>query len=225
MHRHIFHGTSQIFEVPVFGAGNYRNDYGLGFYCTKDPALASEWAVSKERDGWVNSYVLELNGLRILNLHDRKFNVMHWLAILLENRRFHIDFTLGRRARDYILENFHTDYRSHDVIIGYRADDSYFSYAEAFIGGMISYSQLRRAMRLVNLGDQIVLVSQQAFGQVQFNGRRPCLRSEWLSPRENRETTARRRFQSMMAEPFSADDLYIREIILEGISDNDPRLS
>lgn len=225
MHKHIFHGTSKILENPTFGEGNPRNDYGIGFYCTPDANLASEWAVTKEHDGWANSYALDLDGLDILNLHDRQYNAMHWLAILLENRRFNIDFALGRKGRDYILENFKLDYRQCDVIVGYRADDSYFSYAEAFVSGALSYSQLCRAMRLGRLGDQFVIISRKAFGKIHFNGRKPALRSEWLPLRESRDAYARRRFRAMSEEPFSADDLFIREMILEGISGNDPRLS
>lgn len=225
MHRHIFHGTSKIFENPTFGEGNPKNDYGIGFYCTPEINLASEWAVKREHDGWVNSYALDLSGLNILNLHDRQYNAMHWLAILLENRRFNIDFALGRKGRDYILENFRLDYRQRDVIVGYRADDSYFAYAEAFVNGALSYGQLCRAMRLGRLGDQFVIISPKAFNQIRFNGRKPALRADWLGQRESRDIDARRRFRAISEEPFAEDDLYIREMILEGISGNDPRLS
>ena len=40
----IYHGSKEIVEKPVFGVENLRNDYGLGFYCTKNIELAKEWA-------------------------------------------------------------------------------------------------------------------------------------------------------------------------------------
>ena len=43
--------------------------------------------------------------------------------------------------------------------IGYRADDSYFSFASDFINGAISYRQLCNAMCLGKLGQQFVLKS------------------------------------------------------------------
>ena len=38
----IYHGSTQVIETPMFGAGNPRNDYGLGFYCTENIELAKE---------------------------------------------------------------------------------------------------------------------------------------------------------------------------------------
>ncbi|MDY3221374.1 MAG: DUF3990 domain-containing protein, partial [Collinsella sp.] len=47
----------------------------------------------------------------------------------------------------------------HDVIRGYRADDSYFSFARQFVSGMISLRQLQRIMCLGDLGIQYALMS------------------------------------------------------------------
>ena len=60
------------------------------------------------------------------------------------------------------------DLSGYDVIIGYRADDSYFSFARAFIGNEISLNQLSYAMRLGKLGEQIVLKSPAAFDAIRF---------------------------------------------------------
>ena len=32
----IYHGSQKLIQQPVYGAGNVRNDYGLGFYCTEN---------------------------------------------------------------------------------------------------------------------------------------------------------------------------------------------
>ena len=49
-----------------------------------------------------------------------------------------------------------TDY---DVIIGYRADDSYFRIADGFLGNQITYEVLKEALHLGTLGKQFVLTS------------------------------------------------------------------
>lgn len=59
-------------------------------------------------------------------------------------------------------------YENYDVIIGYRADDSYFSFASAFLNNTISLAQLERAMFLGKLGEQVVLKSERAFSQLHF---------------------------------------------------------
>ncbi|MBQ7366814.1 MAG: DUF3990 domain-containing protein [Spirochaetaceae bacterium] len=43
----LYHGSERIVETPQFGAGNPRNDYGLGFYCTQHLELVKEWACQK----------------------------------------------------------------------------------------------------------------------------------------------------------------------------------
>lgn len=67
-----------------------------------------------------------------------------------------------KRGREWLLEHFLPDVDGYDVVIGYRADDSYFSFARAFVNNEISLEQLSYAMRLGKLGEQYVLKSQKA---------------------------------------------------------------
>lgn len=64
----IYHGSQNI-VIPVFGEGKPYNDYGMGFYCTESLELSKEWACSHDSDGYANRYILELDGLSILNLN------------------------------------------------------------------------------------------------------------------------------------------------------------
>ena len=86
----IYHGSPKIIEKPVFGAGNPNNDYGLGFYCTETDELAKEWACSVETDGYANKYTLNMKDLSVLSLTGGDFNILNWLFVLLENRKFRI---------------------------------------------------------------------------------------------------------------------------------------
>jgi hypothetical protein len=59
---------------------------------------------------------------------------------------------------------------AYDLITGYRADDSYFDFAEAFLNNAITVRQLSRAMQLGKLGEQIVIKSKYAFSKIKsFN--------------------------------------------------------
>ena len=69
MKRILYHGSDKIIMHPAFGAGKPYNDYGLGFYCTESIDMAREWSVGKDRDGYANSYGLDCDGLRILDLN------------------------------------------------------------------------------------------------------------------------------------------------------------
>lgn len=93
---------------------------------------------------------------------------MNWLFVLLQNRKFRIDSEIASQAKVYIEHNFAVAYRSYDIIRGYRADDSYFSFANAFLSNTISISQLERAMVLGKLGEQIAAISKEAFERIQF---------------------------------------------------------
>ena len=96
----VYHGSEKIIASPFFGGSKDNNDYGNGFYCSENADLAREWSVDENRDGFLNSYELDLSGLQILYLNGGSYSILHWLAILLENRRFQLTASLPREARD-----------------------------------------------------------------------------------------------------------------------------
>ena len=211
--RKIYHGSSQIIEKPEFGYGKPYNDYGLGFYCTEQIDMAREWGVSKEKDGIANCYEIDCSGLEILNLNDEKYCILHWLSILLENREFEVSSALAAEAKEYILKNFKIEYEEYDAIIGYRADDSYFSFAQDFINGTISYRQLNRAMYLGKLGQQFVLKSKKAFQQIEFTGYELAASKEWYRKKMLRDRNARRGYFDVERNKRQKGDLYMIQIM------------
>lgn len=61
----IYHGSKDIIEKPYFHGGKATNDYGFGFYCTKNLDLAKEWSCSNyENNGFVNNILLNYPGLK-----------------------------------------------------------------------------------------------------------------------------------------------------------------
>ena len=159
----LYHGSEQIVEAPTFGLGKQNNDFGLGFYCTESEALAKEWAVSSLRNGFANRYSLDTEYLKILNLNSPDYTILNWIAVLVEHRLFSINNPAAQRAKRYLIENFGVNVNAYDLIIGYRADDSYFDFAASFLNNGISVQQLASAMRLGKLGEQIVIKSKYAF--------------------------------------------------------------
>lgn len=224
MIRKLYHGSSNIIEKPKYGYGKSYNDYGLGFYCADSLEMAKEWGVSDHRNGYANCYELECGGLNILDLNSSEFCILHWLAVLLENREFDVPSGLALEAKEYILNFFSVDYKSYDAIIGYRADDSYFSFAQDFINGTISYRQLNNAMHLGKLEQQFVLKSWEAFDRIQFLGYEIADREEWYSRKMLRDKTARREYFSVERNKRQRGDLYITQIMDEEMKPNDSRL-
>lgn len=220
----IYHGSSKIIERPDFGTGNPHNDYGLGFYCTESMELAKEWASSTETDGFTNQYQLNLTGLSTLSLTSGDYHILNWLSVLLENRRFRIDGAIAQQAKAYISENFSVDYKQYDIIRGYRADDSYFSFANAFLNNTISVTQLEKAMVLGKLGEQIVLISQKAFASIEFVNAIPAPNEIYLPKKLARDTAARKDFQQEKARGSILTEKYILDIMREGWKNDDERL-
>lgn len=224
MVKKLYHGSANIIEKPMFGFGKAYNDYGLGFYCTDSLEMAKEWGVGKNQDGYANCYELECDGLDILDLNASEYCILHWLAILLQNREFDIPSALALEAKEYLLANFSVDYKSPDAIIGYRADDSYFSFAQDFINGTISYRQLNNAMHLGKLGQQFVLKSQRAFERIRYTGSEIAKSDQWYAKKMLRDKTARREYFDVEKNRRQRGDMYITQIMDERIVAYDPRL-
>ena len=220
----LYHGSDHIVEAPTFGLGKPYNDYGLGFYCTQHPDMAGEWAVGFDHDGFVNEYDFDTNGLKIVDLDAPEFTTLHWLAVLLANRWFDVRAPIANEAREYLLANFAVDLSKADVVEGYRADDSYFTFAQDFINGTISYRQLGNAMRLGELGRQVVVKSERAFSRLQFLDAQEAPRSVWLPRRERRDREAREQYFDHERNARKKGDLFITQIIDEEMGPNDDRL-
>ena len=221
-HITIYHGSERIVEVPTFGFGRKNNDFGLGFYCTESNALAKEWAVSSLRDGVSNGYTIDMDYLNILHLNSPDFTILNWMAILVEHRLFSIKTPVARRAKRYLIDNFGINVNAYDLVIGYRADDSYFDYAEAFLNNTITVEQLSRAMRLGKLGEQIVLKSQFAFSKTKYEGFEVAEKSVYYTLRKARNDKANKFYLDIQEE--EADGLYIQDIMRGGVSNDDPRI-
>lgn len=218
----IYHGSEKVIEVPTFGGGKKNNDFGLGFYCTESENLAKEWAVSSLRDGFSNRYTLNTEFLNILNLNSPEYSILNWIAVLVEHRLFSLKTPIARRAKQYLIEHFGVNVNAFDVITGYRADDSYFDYAESFLNNAISVEQLARAMKLGKLGEQVVIKSKFAFSRLQFEGFNVAEKEEYYVLRKARDDEANKLYYDLLEEGY--EGLYIRDIIREEIRNDDPRI-
>lgn len=218
----LFHGSEKVIEVPSFGEGKRNNDFGLGFYCTETENLAKDWAVSSLRDGFCNRYTLDTEYMKILNLNSPDYTILNWIAVLVEHRLFSIRTPIARRAKKYLIDNFGINVNAFDIVTGYRADDSYFDYAESFLNNAISVEQLAAAMKLGKLGEQIVLKSQFAFSRIRFEGFDVAEKEEFYVLRKARDDEANRLYLELLEE--ESDGLYIQDIIRGGITNDDSRI-
>lgn len=220
----LYHGSTERVEHPELGKGKMNNDYGQGFYCTACRDLACEWASKLQGiDGYVNQYEIDTSSLRILDLS--KYGILYWMTILLKNRTFTLTTPISIQGKTYLMENFDIDISDYDVVKGYRADDSYFSFAEDFLNNAISVRHLSHAMHLGKLGIQYVLVSQKAFDALHFIQAEPVENRVYYPLHMVRDNKARKAYRSSKDNlQIDRSDIYLMDILRGGIKDGDPRL-
>ena len=221
----LLHGSKQVIETPELSRGSMHNDYGQGFYCTRLEEMAKEWACKNQKDGFVNRYELDTEGLRMLNLSDGDHTVLNWIAILLKNRTFRLRSPIAIDAREYLIEHFAPNTTLYDLIVGYRADDSYFQYAESFVENTLPLRSLSRALTLGKLGLQTVLVSEKAFRQIRFIGAEPVERTVYYPKFLERDTKARKSYSEEIARSKTwRDDIFVLDILRGEMKNDDPRI-
>ena len=220
----VYHGSDHIIEKPAYNGSKRTNDYGYGFYTTENIELAKEWACGDQRNGFANIYEFNPEGLTILRLNSPEYTILNWLAILTKYRSYWQNGSIAEEAKKYLQQHFFVDPAPYDVIIGYRADDSYFTFAQDFVAGAISLKKLSEAMRLGKLGEQIVLKSEKAFEHIHFVGAETADAETYYEKKALRDREARRAYRSTRQTSNSLDELYMIDIMREGIENGDPRL-
>jgi hypothetical protein len=221
----LYHGSVGIIKKPEFGKGNNRNDYGSGFYCTEDLELAKEWACGEKRGGFANVYTIDVSKINILNLSDPQYGLLDWLAVLVSNRILNNRTPIVAEAKEYLTEFFLPDISAFDAITGYRADDSYFTFAADFLSNGISLRQLSRAMRLGSLGEQFVLKSAKAFDLVQYVKSEPADGEIYHALRLKRDNEAKSEYlKRERGFARSSDEIFMVDIIRGGMKQGDARL-
>ena len=132
--------------------------------------------------------------------------------------------SIAEEGKRYLKEHFLLDISEYDVIIGYRADDSYFSFAQDFVAGVISLQKLSEAMQLGKLGEQIVLKSPQAFEKIQYVKSEPVDMQAYYIKKIERERAARKEYRMSKRQKADLNELFILDIMREEMENDDPRL-
>lgn len=207
----VYHGSDKVIETPKYGVGKRYNDYGLGFYTTQDKDLAGEWAVlTTWKDGYINAYQLDTTGLSTLYLDEMP--VEHWVAILMDHRE-------GRYADEIYAdiakykEKYLIDISAYDVISGWRADDSYFQYVESFAADRLSLENLQQAMRFGDLGQQICVKSETAFGRIAFVAAHQAEMKTYYQAAMDRDEKARADFRAMLRSGEAREGTLMRDLL------------
>jgi hypothetical protein len=221
----LYHGSPRVVACPSLALARPHNDYGRAFYTTRDWDLAAEWACQRGLDGFVNSYELWEDDLAVLDLLDGTHSTLEWVALLLAHRHFDLRLPTASLAREELVERFCPDLSDMDVVVGYRADDSYFSYVRSFVENAMPLSVLEQALVLGDLGEQVALVSGKAFAHLTFLDYEQAHADEHYMRFLMRDERARADFLSLLErQKPQLSDLYLIDILREEMTADDPRL-
>ena len=199
----LYHGSQDAVVVPKFGLGQDQHDFGKGFYLTDRDELAKEWSVyrPKSKDGWIHSFELDLDGLRVLDF--REAGVFAWVAELMRHRDADESSAYRRRAPKFVEKFGVKDSDSYDVQIGWRANACYFSIVKAFVRGEVDADCLADLLKLGGFGIQYVVKSPKAYEQLRNlpEFRRQVSYDPYHASYEKRDSEARRKMYDLIADP------------------------
>ena len=162
----VFHGSDHIIKEPRYLGGKTDNDYGNGFYTTEYEERARSWATlnGDPEKSVVNEYTLALENLEALNLNEK--GVLAWIAEVVANRGINEENAAIVGAE--LVKRYRPDTTDADIIIGYRADDSYTQVIEAFLLNQINLYEVEKLFYKGSLGNQIFLKSEKAFKEIHW---------------------------------------------------------
>ena len=216
MERTLYHGSEFIIEKPIYKKGHIHNDYGLGFYCTTNKGLGKEWAAKRSGKGYVNKYEIRDDRLKILDLTKSPFdNVLYWVALLMNNRELSSDLKDNcPRELEYLKSKYLIDVNEYDVVIGYRADDSYFHFPEAFVRSEITLESLNAIFHEGELGKQYVLISEKAFKLIKFIDYEEVYETS-QADYYKRKNTADKTFANLLREDRYSRGIRLRDLVIK----------
>ena len=164
-----YYGADRLVIKPEYNKGNPSNDYGLGFYLTPSKEMARLWATKFDEDGYLIEYDVDVDKLKILQLATiENKDVLTWISLLISHRFSKEDREENLTNIEWLTKNYPFSLGDYDIIIGYRADDSYFDYSKDFVKNELSLDLLKDAMRIGKLGTQFVLMSEKAFKHIKY---------------------------------------------------------
>lgn len=219
----LYHGSKKIISVPDEELSEDFNDFGAGFYLTQSLDAAQQWACTRGGDGFVNKYEIETDDLYIIDLCSEEYNILNWLYVVMESRKYRISDVTFDKNLTYLKQNFRVNISGADIIKGLRADEAYFFIARAFLKGRISLSQFKKLMDPGLAGEQTVLKSREAFRRltfVSFEG----TDAAFANPRRKKRNDAV--LEAYFAAEALTDEegLYISDMIEQEIKNDDERI-
>ena len=110
------------------------------------------------------------------------------------------------------LEKYYIDVNEYDVIIGFRADDSYFRFPTRFVSNDLALDDLEEVFLSGNLGIQYAFMSDRAIKTLKFNKVIEC-EDSFLGHYYSIVNKASQEFDIILNKPRDPSKKYILDLI------------
>ena len=212
----LYHGSKTIIQNPIVKGSKPYNDYGPSFYLTLNLNAAKSWACKNDEVGIVNKYEIRSDAfkkLKVLDLTNKdEYSLLNWIAILIHFKELNPELIQENSEAIEWLNNYYIDVDKYDVVIGFRADDSYWLFPEEFIKNNLSFEDLGKVYMLGNLGIQYAFMSERAIKLLKFTGFINCEES-FVGLHKNIVKEASNQFTNIIHQKKTTAKTYIFDLI------------
>lgn len=214
----IYHGSKEVIKSPLIKGSNETNDYGPSFYMTLDLEAAKSWACKNNIVGIVNQYVLDsrtFKSFKVLDLTNKnQYSVLNWIAILMHFRTLDSSFIKRNQLTLDWLQKYYIDVDEYDVVIGFRADDSYFRFPTRFVSNDLAFDDLEDIFLSGNLGVQYAFMSERAIRALKFEQAIEC-EEKYVGHYYSIAKAATMKFDELINRPRDPNKKYILDLMRE----------
>ena len=212
----LYHGSKAVIANPIVQGSKCDDDYGPSFYLTTDLNTAKSWACKENVLGIVNEYICDskvFRNFKILDLTNKDlYSVLNWVAILMHFRILDSSFKKNNIATLKWLEKYFIDVDQYDIVIGFRADDSWFRFPSRFVSNDLAFEDLEKVFLLGNLGIQYAFMSKRAIKSLKFNSAIECERT-YLGNHQRIVKEATKIFDEILNSPRDPNKTYILDLM------------
>lgn len=143
----VYHGGTEIVEIPICKFGRKNLDFGQGFYVTDIRKQAVTWAVnvaqSRNKKAILNRYKLNRNAI---------INEFHCLIFEAYDEKW-LEFIVNNRTGVHVADNF-------DYIEGGVANDRVVDTVNLYIAGLMELSTALRELSKHQPNNQMCILNQ-----------------------------------------------------------------
>lgn len=142
----IYHGSSQIVEMPEIRVTKYNKDFYFGFYCTVMEKQAKRWATRFGEAGYISVFEYTPNPkLKVLTFEKM---TEEWL--------------------DFIVACRYGKPHNYDIVIGAMADDQIYNYIADYMDGILTREQFWIMAKFKYPTHQINFCTEKALECLEF---------------------------------------------------------